>query len=436
MSEAESIGASVQNGVPLLKRPAVVSLLIVAFLAETAYAVLNLSTMPVYLQYDRGLGPSVIGLVIAVFLLSEAVLKSPMGAISVRLGTRWLMILGPAISIGTSFATLALPRGFGGEVVALMGLRALDGLGAAMLWPAAFAYMGDLVEDSERQRAMSLLNMCYLVGVAIGLPVGGIANDLFGQAFAETLGSRSPAILVAAGMFALVTVMAFAKLPKVQDHHVSIQAAETPSISDIRQSLTRIPSVLALAAITYIGVGFPMAIVKLFAEEQLKLSESAFGAITLPIALAMAGLSLPLSRLGERIGRGRAVHWGLGLCAAGVSVIALGAFFPFMRTLGAVAVGALPAAIGFLLTIPAWMASVSDIDARRRGVYLGAVMTAQGVGAILGMAVGSAMYEKFQPIGRTIGLGPDFGRYMPFVGCAGCLILGWVMSMTLLRKHW
>jgi hypothetical protein len=79
------------------------------------------------------------------------------------------------------------------------------------------------------------------------------------------------------------------------------------------------------------------------------------------------------------------------------------------------------------------MASVTDIDERRRGANLGAVMTAQGVGAIAGAPVGAAFYEKLQPVGMSLGLGADFGRYSPFLGCAACVAAGWMLSLRILR---
>ena len=71
-----------------------------------------------------------------------------------------------------SILTIVLPGGdkIGfWEPIALIVMRVLDGIGAAMLWPAAFAEMGAVVEDRYRQQAMSLLNMCYLLGIALAM---------------------------------------------------------------------------------------------------------------------------------------------------------------------------------------------------------------------------------------------------------------------------
>ena len=59
----------------IIRKPDVLRLLVIALLAEIAYAVLNISTMPVYLVRDRGIGEDQMGLVVVAFLLSEAIFK-------------------------------------------------------------------------------------------------------------------------------------------------------------------------------------------------------------------------------------------------------------------------------------------------------------------------------------------------------------------------
>jgi MFS family permease len=80
------------------------------------------------------------------------------------------------------------------------------------------------------------------------------------------------------------------------------------------------------------------------------------------------------------------------------------------------------------------MASVSDIDCNRRGANLGAVMTAQGLGAIVGAPLGGLAYQKLGPLGRELHLGQSFARYSPFVGCAICVGLGWVIGLNILKE--
>lgn len=415
---------------PLWARPPVLRLLAIALLAEIGYAVLNISAMPVYLKFDRHMSASVISLVLVAFLLSEAVMKSPMGHLADRLGRKRLIVIGPALTFCTALITLVVPHDAGAwEVLALVFLRILDGVGAAMLWPAAFALMGETVTDKERQQAMSLLNMCYLLGVGLALPIGGVANQAFGSLLRPWTGDRSPSFFLAALLFAAVAITAYRYLPSrraAETHHEEQKAF---NLGELLAVARRIPAYLTLAVVTFAGIGFPMAIIKIFAEKQFGMSEATFGFLVLPGAAAMAFLSVPMSRFGEQMGRARAVHVGLFLCMAGMGLIATGAFFPFMRQPWLLAVGGIPVGLGFLLAIPAWFASVSDVDPRRRAANLGAVMTAQGLGAIIGAPLGGLFYEQFQRVD------PDFGRYSPFLGTTACLLIGWLLSLRILHQE-
>lgn len=434
---------------PVWKRPAVFRLLLVALFAEIGYAVMNISTMPIYLAADplparrfiaegRGLGESVIGWIVVAFLLSEALLKSPMGTLADRIGPRKLMLFGPMITVFTSVLTLLVPLNWGaGEVTLLILLRLGDGVGAAMLWPALFSRMGHLVEDEQRQSAMSLLNLCYLLGIAFALPIGGLVNDISGHKYAS--------LLLATVLFAAVSLTVWLGIPKNEPlgHTESVpeariapgieQAIEpephaSAGLGEFVRSVREIPSYLLLAAVTFMGIGFPMVIVKNFAVQEFQLSETQFGGLVFPAAIGMAAFSTPLTKYGERIGRSKAVHTGLLLCASGLGVVALGAVLPILHTPWALALGGIPIGIGFLLTIPAWTASVSDIDPSRRGSNVGAVMTAQGLGAIIGAPIGAALYEKLRPVA-----GDTFAHYSPFIGCFICVAAGWLLSLKLLK---
>ncbi|MDR3689940.1 MAG: MFS transporter [Fimbriimonas sp.] len=415
------------NEIPLMRRPRVAKLLVIALLAEIGYAVLNISAMPIYLKGDRHFGATALGFVLVAFLLCEAVFKSPMGHMADRFGPKKLMLIGPMISVVTSLVSFAIPTTDGKplEILAFVCLRACDGLGAAMLWPAAFSAVGEAVDDDERQQAMSLLNLCYMLGIAFAFPLEGIVNDVTHTKWAG--------LLLATGLFSCVALAVWRFVDPIEPSKVQKEQAGQSEFVVFLQSVRKIPSYLILAIVTFIGVGFPMAIFKLFPYDQFHFSETMVGLLIGPGAIVMGIASVPISKFGEKIGRARAVHIGLGACSAGLWLIALGAIVPPMRSPLIFAAGGIPVGIGFLLAIPAWMASVSDIDPNCRGANLGAIMTAQGIGAIIGTPIGSTMYEKLQPIGEHLRLGHSFGRYSPFLGCAVCLTIGFILSTRILR---
>lgn len=432
-------------------------MLIVALLAEIGFAVLNISTMPVYLREDRGFGEGIIALVVTTFLLSEALFKGTMGHLADRYGRRRLMVLGTSLTAFTPLLTMFVPTHWGvGETLTLMALRIVDGIAAAMLWPAAFALMNDTVADGERQEAMSMLNMCYLVGIALALPIGGLVNDILGPWFSELGGARVPSLLLASLLFASVSVSAFRFVPSGRElrRNRSQRAAtgDPEGFRTLLRSARRIPSYLLLGFVTFVGVGFPMVPIKLFAKDQFQMSETQFGVLVLPGAILMAALSVPMAKLGERIGRVRAVHLGMFLCTVGLAIISSGAFLPALRTAWVVGLGGAPLGVGFLLTIPAWYASVSELDPKTRAANIGAVMTAQGLGAIVGAPLGGFVYQHrywFADLyGSVLSAGgvdrwvePEafrllvegFGRYTLFLGCLVFVLAGWLLGLRILR---
>jgi DHA1 family multidrug resistance protein-like MFS transporter len=428
---------------PLWRQKKVFHLLLIALMAELAYAVLNISAMPVFLKNDRGFPEGTIGFIVATFLLSEAIFKGPMGSLADRFGRKRLMVLGPVLTVFTALGSLFVPQDIGdAETVIFFFLRVVDGIGVAMLWPAAFALVGESVEPDQKQEAMSLLNMCYLSGVALALFVGGAADDVFGRFTKDTTGAHAPSLYLAAFMCVGVTFLAYKWLPSGRAMREAARKVREETIDtkeeivQLAKTAANIPGLLLLGGITFMGVGFPLAVFKLFAQDEFKMSGAGFGGMLLPVLIAMALFSPFMSRFGERLGRHRAVHLGLFMCAVGMSVIALGAFSPGFRSLWTIAAGAIPVGLGFLLTIPAWYASVSEIDEARRAANIGAVMTAQGLGAIVGSLLGSQAYQRFQGMPTFLGFPVDasFAHYSPFVGCAVCVVVGFLLSLALLRS--
>src|SRR5262249_33460850 len=140
------------------------------------------------------------------------------------------------------------------EVFSFVILRAVDGLGAAMLWPAAFSAMGDAVEDTERQQAMSLLNLCYMLGIALALPIGGLANDLAGVKWAG--------LILSSVLFVSVALGAWRLIPNEHHSHHTDEEHGGFKIGDFIESCRQIPTYLLIATVTFTGIGFPMAIFK------------------------------------------------------------------------------------------------------------------------------------------------------------------------------
>jgi MFS transporter, DHA1 family, multidrug resistance protein len=406
-------------------RSIVFAVAVVAGLAELAYAVMNYSAMPVYLKLSLGKGADSVAWMSATFLTCEGVVKGPFGILGDRIGRKKLIIAGPLISVVTSLLTLLVHRD---HWYLLFPLRILDGLGAAALWPSALAMIADVVEEDRRSQAMSLFNVTYMVGIGLGPFIGGVTNDLT-HSFLPQADPRQASFFLVSLLFLLTAIAAYWRIPNIRPHHEHHAELESGfSVSALVHSLKQIPETLLLALVTFLGIGLILPLVKLFAMAEYRISETGFGALLLIPCLVIALASVPLGTIGDRIGKPRAIRFGLGLCAAAMWGMGL------VRGEMALVIGGSLIGVGFVIAFPSWMAHVSaSCDPRQRGAVMGAVGTAQGLGAMIGAPLGGYLYEY-----ADIKL-PGFMRvaepshYVPFIGCAALLAVAWLLAKLTIK---
>jgi DHA1 family multidrug resistance protein-like MFS transporter len=157
---------------------------LIALCGELGIAVLNNSALPVYFTKGLKIDTSILPLLMAPFFLSE-LLKTPLGVLADRFGRKPLMLGGALVTVFTPLIIVSMHyhRNAPTAILVLIGfalLRLLDGLGQAALWPALYAYIGDVVQEAKRGAAMSVLNACYMVALAMSFLIGGFVDDTFG----------------------------------------------------------------------------------------------------------------------------------------------------------------------------------------------------------------------------------------------------------------
>ena len=393
------------------------ALVLMAGFAELGYVTLNISAMPVYLRDTIGLGESTVTAVGSMFLLTEAIFRAPMGMLSDRLGRRRLMLVGPSLTVFTALATVLVHH-----PVWFLLLRALDGIGAAMLWPAAYAAIGDTVPPERRSWAMSFLNMTYMAGIALGPLAGGLANDL--------TGAKTASFYLVAGLFAIAVLIIWRFYPR--DHHEAHAHANPEkgefSLRAFFGAVRLVPGHLLLAFVVFFGTGLVMLLVKLYAMDEFQISETVFGLGLVFPALLIGALSVPIGHWSDRIGHIPSVRLGLAGGALVMWAIVLPAKPHPLLVLLAAGLGAL----SFVLALAAWMAELSEVYPERRGIVLGAAGTAQGIGSILGALLGGVLYEH---VSLTLGDWHIPSHRVPFIGCALMLTLGVLLSFLVLKPH-
>ncbi len=393
------------------RQRALISLVIMSGVAELSYAIVNFSAMPPYLmKMHWGVWIGAIG---AAFLLVETLLKSPMGLLSDRFGRKPMLMLGPLISMITAPLTVVI-----GHPLGLMAIRALDGIGAAALWPTAFATVADAADPKQRATAMSLFNVTYMIGIALGPLLGGLVND-YSKTHHLMPESMHASFYLAGVLFLCTALICYVGVPnKMPLHHSESQnESHVPKIKDLWIAAKMVPDTMLLGFVVYLAIGLVMLLVKLYAMDELHLSETGYGALLLPPAIVFALASVPAGRAADRWGKRRVMCIGMTLCCFGMWMV------PFTSHHIWLMIGCTVVGIGYILAIPAWMAIVSNINSERRGAIMGAVFTAQGVGAMIGAPLGSYLYIHASPI-------PRIAHITPFIGCCILLTVAWIITLV------
>jgi len=454
---------------------AVMPVVLIAACAELGISVLNNSALPIYFTKGLHIKTGVMGLILVWFFISESLFKSPLGVLADRIGRKPLMLGGAAITVFTPILLISThydpAEVTGVAVLVTFGfLRAMDGLGEAALWPSLYAYVGDVVQEKQRGAAMGLLNVVYMLGTAFAFLAGGFADDSFGpwltkqETFGEaihrvghrihqsgnhltdrlhhhahTVASAAPPVPVvpadhqpeyyfpsfylASVLFAVAVIAAMAVRGKV--HHQPGQAGpageESITSAQFLDALRTVPQFLGIAFVTFLGIGCILPIMKLFVLAQFHISETEFGVLVLPPALVIAAMAFPAGQLADKWGTTRSVRLGFSLCAAGLIAI------PTLYFLGAGKYEFIAAAtvmgVGFVIAFPAWLALLTVLGGEhQRGTIFAAVSTAQGLGALVGVLVGTKLYDSV-------------GHIAPFVAASLLVSLGTLLALIFVRER-
>lgn len=122
-----------------------------------------------------GMGLEEIGVLAAVYPATWGVTQLATGALSDRLGRKWLIAGGmwvQAAGIGVVTVSSAFPGFMAGAV--------LLGVGTAMVYPTLLAAIGDVADPSWRASAVGVYRLWRDLGYAIGAFLAGLTADAFG----------------------------------------------------------------------------------------------------------------------------------------------------------------------------------------------------------------------------------------------------------------
>jgi EmrB/QacA subfamily drug resistance transporter len=399
------------------------------------------------------------------------------------IGRRTLFVAGITVFTVASFI-----NGLATSEAMLIGGRALQGLGGALLSPAALAVITtSFAEGPDRTKALSVWAAIASGGSAVGLLAGGIIVEALSwewiffvnvpigvaiivAAYRFVPDSRvevarrhfdlAGAISVTAGLVLLVyaivqaadwgwvsartlglAALAFALLALF----IAIERRSPAPL--VRLALFRMRSLSVANGVFVIIIGGLFAMfffATLYLQLILDYSPLTTGLAFLPVTAGIMGGAVLAQQLISRIGV-RTVAL-IGMTLATIGLVVLGTTTEVGGSYLGVLGGLLPVAIGMGLTfVPMTLVATTNVEHDDAGLASGIFNTSQQIGGALGLAILSSLaVERTTNYLAGLGGAPDAvqqqtalveGYQLAFFVAAGLMALGGILTALLLRRR-
>jgi EmrB/QacA subfamily drug resistance transporter len=376
------------------------------------------------------------------------------GRLADLLGRRRMFLTGL-----TTFTLASLGAGLAGDGTVLVAARALQGVGAALLSPAALSIITTTFQGRERYRALGVWAALGGVGAAVGVLLGGTLTSgpgwpwiflvnvpvgvlvaavvpatvagstrsaargvdvpgalavtaaagllIYGLVRAGDSGWSAPGSLLALGL-GLLLVGAFVVVERT---------AEAPLV-DLRLLASRpvaTGSGVMLAASGLLISGFFLN--SLLLQQVMGLTALGTGLVFLPVAVATIIGAQAAAHLVTRLGSRPVAAAGFALAAIGMALLA------GIPTDGDAFTDVLPgftlAAAGLgMAFVTATTTAMAQVDPDRAGMVSGVINTAHELGAALGVALVSTIAGASVEVGPAAAQAATTGFDHAFLACA------------------
>jgi EmrB/QacA subfamily drug resistance transporter len=400
------------------------------------------------------------------------------GRLADVLGRRRLFIGGLAL-----FTASSLLCGLAWSEGSLIGFRAVQGLGGALLAPAALSLlMTTFAEGRERNLALGIYGAASGSGAAVGVLLGGVLTSylswswvffinvpvgLGAMALAPVLltaGARSAgrrhfdvpgAVSITAGLMLLVyattrattdgwtapvTLALFGVSVLLVGAFVAIELRSPAPLLPLRifrsRTLTGANAAMAIVG----GVAFSeFFLLTLYLQDVLHYSAIESGVAFSGFALAVVVVSNLAQMIVTRVGVRPTL--AAGLLASALSVAWLTRLpvegHYFWDLFPAFVLGGAGMGMSF---VPVTIASLSGVERADAGVASGLVNTSRQIGGAVGLAAVSAIaatstssFATANGVSPTSGAALDHGFQTGLYALTGLLVLGLVIALTLVR---
>jgi MFS family permease len=353
------------------------------FLGSASFVFLNF-LLPVYTR-QLGADAVAIGGMYSAFILSMLVFRPIVGWALDRYGRRWFF------SGAFVFYTLAMWVFSGADTLPDFFIgRALQGVGAALMWVSARTIVVDVAGEGERGRQMGRLSSRSVQGAMVGAFYGFTLLNMFPLPQAWQAAFAGYAAVAAVGFVVSVIRVKETRIPVEPENAASERRVERP-----QGEVVVGPDLVRLFVIVTLS-GFATTLIEpiylIYLQDTFALSPMGLAYAFFPAGIVFAVLPNYTGRLVDRYGRGRLMI--LGFASAALVSLAL----PWLPGILWVAVAYTLAAVGRSMSLPAEDALVGDLaPASHIGRVVGYKEAAASGGGALGPPLGGWVYESLAP---------------------------------------
>lgn len=333
--------------------------------------------MPKFAGDNLGMNEFEMGLAYALFAVTFAFFMLPAGHWADKVGRKPMIISGILVFAATTLCLAFITNKYEFAI-----LRALEGIGAAMVTPAAFALTVDLVPESKRGVAMGAEGTAQLLG---GLGGPGLGGFLAGE-----VGFYYPFYITAALAVTCAVLMTF-----IRSVPVGVTEEKPSLLSMFRAWGRNAAQNKALWAVT--TRGFVMGVVQglwnlgliLFWMDELQLTMTEIGLAMTVGMLVMVLATIPFGMMSDKYGRRPFMILGgaIMVIGLGLNVVITEVWHVFVLVSVEM--------FGAAMSNPSVGAMLADVMLEKeRGRVMGAYQMVVGIGNIVGyLAVGWIYYE-------------------------------------------
>jgi EmrB/QacA subfamily drug resistance transporter len=426
---------------------------------------------------QRDLHLSIAGLewVVSSYILAFAGLLLVGGKLADVYGRRRMFFIGLTV-----FTLSSLGAGLSGSGGVLIGMRLLQGLGAALLVPTTLAIIVATFHDvRERTTAVAVWTAIGAMALAFGpliggfitqhvhwgwiffinVPVGAITFAIAAFAVGESRDTSAGRHLDVPGLAASVVALTSLVYALIEGHDkgwtspvimgafgLAALAGAAFTLIESRSAHPMIPLALLRSRVFAGGLGTMMLwafgifgiyfFTSIYLQEVLGFSPTKAGLAFLPMALCMAAFAGIGARLGTRFGAHRLVALGLALNAVGLYLFArLGADATFA--------GLMPGFLLFgagsgLMNVPLTNVVLGSMPRERSGIASALLNNSREVAGLLGVTVIGAVLRSRQGVALRHGTSPLAafldGYHAGLVVTIALVVIGVAVAYVTLRR--